>query len=348
MKSSTVLSTAAVAFLAACSGSARSPQALPALPAVNDASQRSDFATVVPPQLRPIGSAAALPLSLEPDAQSAGGIYASEVYATDVWGFPEKNNHNRKAMCVITHVEGANGIAVDGAGNLIDPDGGTDTVVVFKGPKMCGPKAGSVADPYGQPSDAASADAINGTIVVANISDTNKTPGSVSRCTLAHGCKTNLRNPNMDEVAGVALARNGDCWASATDAKGSATLTYFKGCLGKGLKAGGYRNAYYGGLDIDKGGNLVSLSYQDAKLYVYKGCNPKCTLVGGPFKMKGEATFGHLDATSTRLVTGDFQYGQIDVYNYSPTRVRFAYSFNRGFSPSELVEGAAFNPRSSE
>lgn len=348
MKATTVLTTAAVAFLAACSGSARSPQALYALPAVNEAPQRSDFATVVPPQLRPIGGAAALPLMLEPSAQSAGGIYASEFYATDIWGFPIANKDNRKAMCVVTHVLGANGIAVDASGNLIDPDGGTDTVIVFKGGKMCGPKLGEVKDPYGQPSDAASADAVNGTIVIANITDKNKTPGSVTRCTLAHGCKTNLKSSNMVEVAGVALAKNGDCWASATNSKGTATLTYFKGCLAPGKRASGYRNAYYGGLDIDNQGNLVSLSYSDAKLYVYKGCNPKCTLVGGPFAMKGEATFGHVNAASTKLVTGDYQYGQIDVYNYSPHKVRFAYSFNRGFSPSELVEGAAFNPRSTE
>ena len=70
--------------------------------------------------------------------------------------------------------------------------------------------------------------------------------------------------------------------------------------------------------------------------------------IGGPFTLKGEATFGHLNADSTKFVTGDFQYGQIDVYNYSPAKVRFAYMFNRGFSPSELVEGAAFNPRSTE
>jgi len=348
MKTSTVLSTAAVAFLAACSGSARLPQALYALPAVDEAPQRSDFATVVPPQLRPIGGAAALPLTLEPSATSAGGIYASEVYATDIWGFPIKNNHNRKATCVVTHVQGANGIAVDPSGNLIDPDGGTDTVIVFKGPKMCGPKLGAVKDPYGQPSDAASADAAGGTIVIANILDNNKTPGSVSKCTLAHGCKSNLKNANMDEVAGVALAKNGDCWASAFDKSGKATLTYFKGCVAPGKKATGYLNAYYGGLDIDNQGNLVSLSYADAKLYVYKGCNPKCSLVGGPFTLKGEATFGHLNVNSTKFVTGDFQYGQIDVYNYSPAKVRFAYMFNRGFSPSELVEGAAFNPRSTE
>lgn len=348
MKVFTVLTTAAVAFLAACSGSARYPQALSALPAVNEASQRSDFVAIVPPQLRPIGGAAALPLTLEPSAKSAGGIYASEVYATNIWGFPEKNNHDRKASCIVKHVQGANGIAVDASGNLIDPDGGTDTVIVFKGPKMCGPKAGSVKDPYGQPSDAASADAVDGTIVIANLFDTNKTPGSVSRCTLAHGCTTNLRNANMDEVAGVALARNGDCWASASNAKGTATLTYFKGCAGSGKKASGYRNAYYGGLDIDKAGNLVSLSYANAKLYVYRGCNPKCALVGGPFGMKGQATFGHLNANSSKLVTGDFQYGQIDVYNYSPAKVRFAYSFNRGFNLSEDVEGAAFDPRSGE
>ena len=97
-------------------------------------------------------------------------------------------------------VSSVNDIAVDGKGNLIDPDGGTRTVIVFKGPGMCGPSIGSVSDPYGQPSDAASINAATGTIAVANIFGTSG-PGSISLCTLPGGCFANLTNPHMDEVA---------------------------------------------------------------------------------------------------------------------------------------------------
>jgi hypothetical protein len=287
-------------------------------------------------------------LTLNSDAITGGGIYASEVYGSDIFGYPVNNGHNGKPLCSVANVSAANGIAVDGAGNLIDPDGGSHTVIIFKGPKMCGPKLASVNDPYGQPSDAASNNATSQTIVVANIFDNNRKPGSISRCTIARGCTVNLKSGSMNEVAGVALAKNGDCWASATNKGGTATLTYFKGCAEPARVATGYRNAYYGGLDIDVHGNLVALSYYDKTLFVYKGCNPACKLVGGPFALQGQATFGHLNASSTRFVTGDYEYGQIDIYTYAPKRVKFAYSFNNGLNASELVEGAAYNPRSAE
>jgi hypothetical protein len=336
----------AVGLLTACSSNKPFlPSSSPA--AINEMPQWSNLATLVPPQLRPLPGTIPLPLRFDVDSNtsSATGIYASEVYGIDIWGYPINNSHNGKAICTVTPVSGLNGIAVDGNGDLIDPDGGTSAIIVFKGPQMCGPELGSVKDPFGQPSDAASANAATGTIVVANIFDNNRKPGSVSRCTLAGGCKANLKNPNMYEVAGVALATNGDCWASANNSSGKATLTYFKGCSGPGKKTTGYRNAYYGGLDIDGSGNLVSLSYMDKKLYVYKGCNPACARVGGPFVLKGQATFGHLNASSTQFATGDFQYGQIDVYKYAPTKVKFAYSFNNGLNASALVEGIAYDPR---
>ncbi len=165
---------------------------------------------------------------------------------------------------------------------------------------------GSVSDPYGQPSDATSPNAVTGTIAVANIFDTSGA-GSISLCTLPGGCFANLTNPHMDEVYGVAMAKNGDCWASATNSTGNATLTYFKGCTGSGRAAKHYRNTDPGGLDIDNAGNLVSISAFDSEVYVYKGCNPACTLVGGPFLLKNESIFGHLDQKSKHFAASDIR-----------------------------------------
>lgn len=278
---------------------------------------------------------------------NSGGIYASEFYGTSIFGYQHRNTANNPPTCSVGGVGAVNSIAVDGKGNLIDPDGDQRAILVFAGPGMCGSQVGSIADGFGQPSDASSPDAVNGTIAVGNIFD-NSGAGSVSVCTMAGGCTANLTNPNMDEVAGVAMDNSGNCWASAINSAGTATLTYFAGCTGSGQAATGFVNSSYGGLDIDKNGNLVAVSAFTSQLYVYSGCNPACTLVGGPFTMQGEAVFAHLNKQSMTLCAGDFLNGEMDVYYYSPASLTYWYSFNNGLSPSLDPEGCAYNPRSTQ
>jgi len=198
--------------------------------------------------------------------------------------------------------------------------------------------------PFGQPSDAASSDAQHGKIVVANVSGKSGA-GSVSVCTLAHGCTTNLRNSNIYEVDAVALANSGDCWASARDIAGSALLIYFRGCTGSGRTATHFQKVYPGGLDIDKNGNLISISEFDKRLYVYHGCNPSCRLVGGPFALQGTPFYGHVNKPSTLFAVGDPEHEQVDMYSYAPSSITYKYSFDEGLGPSNDVEGVAFNPR---
>jgi hypothetical protein len=183
----------------------------------------SRYATLVPIELRPGGfRATLLRIAAKPAAAELGGIYVSEFDGSSVLGYRNPNAGNGPPICTIGPVSYANGIAVDGKGNLIDPDGGTRTVIVFSGPEMCGPLVGSASDPSVQPADAASANAETGEIVVGNIFDTSG-GGSISICHIPN-CSSNLTNAGMYEVAGVALAKNGDCWASATDSAGTATL----------------------------------------------------------------------------------------------------------------------------
>jgi len=278
------------------------------------------------------------------------GIYVSEFYGTEILGYAPNKHRNKPPLCYVPGVSYVNDVAVDGKGNLIDPDGGSRTIKVFKGPGMCGPQLGSVSDPYGQPSDATSADAATGTIVIANEFDgppSKNYPGSISLCTLKAGCTTNLTNPRIYEVAGVAQSKNGDCWASATTSSGKAALFYFKHCAGPGQAATHFQNQYFGGLDIDNSGNLVAISFADANLYVYKGCNRDCTLVSGPFSMRGLPFFGHLNEGSTRFATVDNSFVQVDVYSYNPASLQYLYSFS-GVSESSDLGGVAYNPRSKE
>lgn len=277
-----------------------------------------------------------------------GGIYVSEFLGTSIFGYQQKNTPNNPPLCSVGPVSDPNGIAVDGKGNLIDPDGGSHTVIIFSGPGLCGSEVGSFFDPFGQPTDASSADAVRGEIAVANIFGPSAydEAGSISMCTLAGGCTTNLKNSAMYEVTGVAMDKHGNCWADATDGRGTATLTYFARCSGSGEQAAGFVNQYYGGMDFDRNGNLVTVSTFDSKIYVYSGCNPACTLVGGPFPMVNEAVYGHLNKKSKAFCTGDFELGQMDVYHYSPNAVKHWYSFNNGLNVNDVPVGCAFDPRS--
>jgi hypothetical protein len=281
------------------------------------------------------------------------GMYVSEFYGSAVLAYENRNTSNNPPVCSVpTGADYVNGIAIDGQGNLITPLGSTPSgyreVEVWQGPSMCGSPVGTLMDPYGQPSDAASQDAIHGTIAVANIFGPTSSAGSVSVCTLSGGCTANLTNAAMYKVAGVAIDKSGNCWASAEDSTGVGTLTYFAGCAGSGQQATGFMNVDYGGLDIDANGNLVSVDKAGQQLWIYSGCNPACTLVGGPFPLQGESVFGAVNRQSMTFMAGNSIDGQVDVYYYSPAALTYWYSYNNGLNVTYTVEGVAYNPRSKQ
>jgi hypothetical protein len=269
------------------------------------------------------------------------GIYVSQ--PGGVSGYSIHNRRNKPPICTVNNDSWGDGIAVDPYGNLIATNAPNGTITVYQGPRMCGAAMGSISDPYGGPTDAASNNAATGKIAVANLFDKSGA-GSISVCTLSGGCNTNLTNSNMHYVYGVAMGRNGDCWADATNSSGTATLTYFKNCRGSGQAATGFHNPSYGGLDIDAGGNLVTISSLTPAVYVYKSCNPACSLVGGPFAMEGLTMFGHLNKASTRLVAADYEANRVDIYVYSPSNLQYAYSFSNGIYGSEEPSDVAYSP----
>jgi hypothetical protein len=268
-------------------------------------------------------------------------------------------------VCSVGPVKYLSSLAVDRKGDLLAAAGvdhGTrsgknvqSTVTILKGPGLCGPELGSITDPYGgRPTDVASRDAQSGKIVVGNdYGDGDRSKrrrGGVTVCTLSGGCTANFLTPKIRNVFAVALAPNGDCWASGTEPNGYEELAYFANCRGRGVIATGFQEFPYG-LDIDDHGNLVVISaygYGRSALYIYSGCNPTCSLVGGPFQLEGFVSYGHLDASSKHLVVADNQNSRLDVYSYSTKGIRFEYSITAGLSPSANVTGAAFSPSSKE
>jgi hypothetical protein len=285
------------------------------------------------------------------------GVYIDEFYTNAILAYAgTKPNKNLPPVCSLPASYVVD-VATDASGNLIDPDGGSHTVTVYRGPAVCGAKLGSFADPDGQPSDAATLDAADDTIYVGNIQATRESSGDVSVCTLAGGCSAVLSNPAIGgELFGVAEDKRGNVYAtgyaSSTGGRGSgsgASLVHWKGGKGKGSVIAAYRNAWPGGLDFDRDGNLLALdtfAQNTGALWVYSGCPAHC-VAHGPFALQGESVYGKVDATARLFEAADFEHGQVDVYRYHGTRgITYLYSFSDGLSPSGVVEGIAIEPAS--
>jgi hypothetical protein len=301
----------------------------------------------VSPTLPATSSVTNLPQKVS-HATPKSGIYVSEFDGSSVYGYAGKNERNAPPICGETSGDFVADVATDPKGDLITPSQQGESIYVYRGPRMCGPTAATLSDPYGLPVDVASADALTGKIAVANIEDdgpiSNPPPGSITICTVAKGCTINLTNAQMYRVAGIAFDKGGDCWASATDLTGTPTLTYFAHCSGKGRAATGFQNDGYGGLQFDKKGNLLSLDFEGKRLWVYSGCKPACKLAAGPFPLKGQSLYGKLDNHGKTFAAADSQNGQIDIYKYSSTALTYEFSFNQDLSRSADVEGVAFSP----
>jgi hypothetical protein len=300
----------------------------------------------------PPGSVADV-LRTAPD-KTIEGLYVGGASSWYVFAYAANNRKNQPPRCQIYDPGSTvNNLAVDSNGNLIVPNASMNqfSVLIYGSNKLCGKWLATLADPYGQPTNAASNDAVNGKIAVGNIFDIaseNGGAGSLSICTMASGCTQNLGNPGLFAVGGVAMDLKGNCWASGFSSSYASALIYFKQCAGPGVAATGFAaGSGFGGMDIDGSGNLVIVGIPTS-LYVYKGCDPKCRLVGGPFPLQGSTTFGHLNGNSSAYAAADYQNSQIDVYRYSPKSLTFDYSFNSGLTPSYAVEGAAYRPRSKE
>ncbi|MBV8531032.1 MAG: hypothetical protein JO104_06915 [Candidatus Eremiobacteraeota bacterium] len=282
------------------------------------------------------------------------GIYGSinAGAGLDINGYNGNNLVNAPPACQVPGNNISN-IATDAPGDLIDPDGGTGKIIVYKGPGLCGPLGGATVDPFGRASDAASRNALAGKIAVGNVSDIGGAPGSVSVCTLAiNPCAVNLHNPRMFRVAGVAMDLAGNCWADAVDANNAPWLTEFPGCTGGGVTATGFIESDYGGLDIDALGQLIAIDVKANTATVYKGC-PACAIVKiNNLLPGGTSLFGHFNHAANMFATADYAFNQIDEYSYVAATGTLTYvkSFNNGFAPPPIppVVGVAWDPRSRE
>ena len=342
---STVLCSAvAAAVLASCSGNGSSPSSTTELALSSVPKTLVRYTQFHDVEARP---------------SARRGIYVEEYdygpMEKNIFGFPRNNRSNPPPICSLTTSGEVNGIATDAKGNLIVPNG-LSGINVYKGPEMCGRLLGTITDSAGLASDAAAIDAINGTIVVANLG------GEVENCTLASLSCTTLTSPNMGAggavLAGVAMDKKGNCYADAFNNSGMVNLWYYAGCGGTGRQLGpvnGFNEPYYGGLSIDNHGNLLVISYLNASMgtpstmTVYSGCGTgECAVVGGPFILQGGSIFGGLDRQNTRYLVANFE-SNIDIYSYTGygTGLTYLYSFSGGLAcATDFCESAVYSASS--
>jgi hypothetical protein len=349
-----LLAAVSVALLAGCAGNLSGQNS--SLPSAGSQARSAHGpVSLVSAWMLPAGAQRLNIPSGQPDAGKAkSGLYGSEFYGNPsdaegmINGYPNPDNKNSKPSCSIAGYA-INGWGIDNAGNLILPSASSSSaepsVNVYSGPGLCGKLLGSITDSDGQASDAKSFSATKDSIYVGQIVDSSTDAGDVLVCSLKKGtCGTPVRNAAITGYGGgVAIDSKGDCWMSAGTASTTGfVLVYWKGCTGKGAVATGTKDQALGGLFFDTKGNLVSID-STGSLYVYKGCNPKCTVVSSS-TLKGASIFGNLDSAGTEMVAGDVTNSDIDVYKYAPTGVKYMYSFNKGLDGTSYTEAGGFDP----
>jgi hypothetical protein len=288
--------------------------------------------------------------SIVPDAKKEG-LYVNEADATSLLGYNENNRNDAPPICSAPYaINSAQDVAVDDAGDVIVPQA-TGQILIGQGPKMCGPQIALLQNPFGAGIDASSTDALNGSIAVSTLSSFPTEAGGIAVCSVAAGCTRELTNAATFTPLGVALDREGNCWLDAVDLLDQPTLTEFPGCAGGGIVAKNFVNQTFGGIEIDKSGNLLTFDVVGASgsgaLDVYRGCNPRCKLVSSN-ALVNPAYFGHLNASGDRLAVGAFLAGQVDIYSYSPRKLTYLYSFDTGLSLFDDVLGVTYNRRPSK
>jgi len=376
---SALCGTLAFGLLAACSGNNLGSTGF-SVPSAGSQSQVSHRArmplSLVPSWMTPAGESR-LDMSpgervLPATAKSTSTIWASQFNTGTcgtscydegfVNGYPNPNKSNGKAFCGIS-VYYVNGIGADPSAYLMIPgyfSGSAYTVNVYdpatssnQSGDTCPAELGSMTDTTGQPADAASTNAATGKLVVGEIANFSTGVGDIVICTIASGaCGTPITNSSITSyVAGVAVDNKGDCWATAeTTSFKSSILVYWAGCTGSGVVVSGYKNAYYGGLFFDKSNNLGSIDLS-GDLYIYKPSSngSSVSVVLGPVTLKGESLFANLNSKGNTLSVGDVSNGDVDVYKYSDTKVKYSYSLNgdSGFTAGDDVESGVQGPTNS-
>ena len=149
----------------------------------------------------------------------------SVFYGDDVLGYSAANRLNKMPLCSVSGASNVNGIAVDGKGDLLVPNGGSEIPHGLQGPDhVRETDRADLRQLRPARRRAAANDATTGPIADCKHSRRRGYKnGSISVCTRQGGCTVNLTNDSMYEAGGVAISNNGDCWVDAKPTSSGGT-----------------------------------------------------------------------------------------------------------------------------
>jgi hypothetical protein len=264
---------------------------------------------------------------------SRAGVYVGQFDGSAIGAYDVPNPANKAPVCSVSGIAYANGIGVNAAHVLYDPDGGTRTLITFAA--HCGKMLSAVPIPAGtdnQPADVAF-DEASKTAYVDTVED-GVYPIKFASTTFGNPLTCNSYSSSFS----VAVDNKGDVFASGAASSGSIVVEFVKGkgaC--KTLAITGVGTAV--GLIVDTKGNLIDIDLSAGILIwapPYKGA-PKRVI-----PEKGESVYGKLDEAGDTLYVSDFANGSVDVFRYRAGT--YAYSWTNGLAQSEIVEGIAADP----
>ena len=184
--------------------------------------------------------------------------------------------------------------------------------------------------------DVASADALHGTIYIANFQTTGEPGyhGSVSVCTLAQGCGRRLRSSLVrGRFLGIAVDGSNNVYVSGQTGfrghKQSGMIALFRNGQEPAVAVPGYTSAFPAGLDFDKAGNLVAFDSGWRSISVLTGCPDNC-IVHGRFALQSltAAYFAKITPDGKQLQVGNVNSSTVDVYAYYGVRgIKYLYSY---------------------
>ena len=270
----------------------------------------------------------------------AGLIYSSEFGGNTVGYYLKGTGPNNPLAGTLSGPFAApQGMGVDQSGDLYVSNGNDEDVLVFAAGSTS--PTGTLDDPNKFPDDVAIAR--DGTVYVANGSGPIGASGNV--VVYAPGATSptsTLNDGNFLHVVGVALDKNENLFVScnAQQARGTGTVVEFKAGSSTPIDTH-IKLGYAGGIAIDGSGHIAVIDQEVPSLNVYTvgKSKPIATL-----KLPSASAYIAFNSTSKVLFVADYSKGEIDVFDYSPSKLKHINKITNGIAPSSDNMGIAVTP----
>lgn len=231
------------------------------------------------------------------------------------------------------------GIGIGSGGDIYVANTGAKDVLVY--PAGSTYPTSTLDDPNEFPADVAVGS--DGTVFVANVFGPMGIPGDVTVYAPKSDEPTKtLKDACFLHVMGVALDRHGNLFVSCNARPGSGfgSVIEFKAGSTKGTPTH-IKLANAGGVGFDGAGHLLVIDSQGPTLNVYNVGSPRPI---DKLALPGAALYFSFNRSSTELYVADYSLGEIEVFRYTPRRLKEINKITNGMSSSSGNIGIADTP----